>query len=442
LQLSDHPFQRTNADNVVNHTYQETVRRLSERIVEAQRPIRILDAVKWDDSVRQSFFAAKCSALPAVDRAYYQGQSLGFDPLEYRRQFQEIGREVVRRLGQFNPVGAIMQRMCSEYETVVRMLELRGSPEFSRLSQALYGSAHDVFHAGDPTLADLGFMMTDTLSNIDDSAYLPDEEHTITAEQAVRLLQERLDQVFVDPEHRVRVILSDGIIADAAAGSNYLKVRQAARFNERDIRLLEVHEGWVHLGTTLNGLRQPVCTFLSKAPPSATITQEGLSILTEILSFASTPRRLRRLTYRIRAIDMAENGANFLEVFTFFQEQGLNQLESYHGAVRVFRGSTPSDGPFTKDISYHKGFILTYNFIVLAVRKGRLELIPLLFCGKTNLEDIRTLGQLVAEGLVEVPRFLPPPFADLNGLTAWMCYSNFLSRLSLERIEADYANLL
>ncbi|MFZ0256864.1 MAG: hypothetical protein WAN46_14755, partial [Gammaproteobacteria bacterium] len=33
-------------------------------------------------------------------------------------------------------------------------------------------------------------------------------------------------------------------------------------------------------------------------------------------------------------------------------------------------------------------------------------------------------------------------FADLNGLTAWMCYSNFLSRLSLERIEADYANLL
>lgn len=425
-----------------NLRYQQTVRQLSERIVEAQRPIRILDAVKWDEGVRQAFFGGNCADLPPVDRLYYQGRTLGFDPLERRRQFQALGREVVRRLGQFNPVGGIMQRMCWEYEMVVHMLEMRGTPEFSRLSQELYGSAHDVFHEGDPTLADLGLMMTDTLSNIAESAYLPDEERTITSEDAVATLQERLDKVFIDPEHRVRVLLSDGIIADAAAGSNYLKVRKEALFNQRDLRLLEVHEGWVHLGSTLNGLRQPVCTFLSKAPPSATITQEGLAILIEILSFASTPHRLRRLTHRIRAIDMAEKGANFCDVFAFLREQGLSDLESYHGAVRVFRGSTPSNGPFTKDISYHKGFILTYNFILLAVRKGRLELIPLLFCGKTTLENIRPLAQLIAEGLVERPQFLPPPLADLNGLTAWMCYSNFLSRLTLERIEADYANLL
>lgn len=98
--------------------------------------------------------------------------------------------------------------------------------------------------------------------------------------------------------------------------------------------------------------------------------------------------------------------------------------------------------PFTKDLVYLKGFILTYNYIQLAVRKGKLQQIPLLFCGKTTLEDMRTLGQLVEEGLVVPPRYLPAPFADLNALSAWMCFSGFLNNLSLERVEADYANIL
>ena len=90
----------------------------------------------------------------------------------------------------------------------------------------------------------------------------------------------------------VRVRLSDGIVADSAAGSDYIKIRSDARFTEREVRLLEVHEGWVHLGTTLSGQNQPVCTFLSKGPPSSTITQEGLAVLMEILAFASHPGRV------------------------------------------------------------------------------------------------------------------------------------------------------
>jgi hypothetical protein len=32
---------------------------LSDRIVLAQTPIRVLDAVKWDDNIRQGFLKAK-----------------------------------------------------------------------------------------------------------------------------------------------------------------------------------------------------------------------------------------------------------------------------------------------------------------------------------------------------------------------------------------------
>ena len=429
-------------NNIIIENYRQTIRTLSDRIVEAQRPIRILDAIKWDTSVQEEFFKQGCREQPKVDADYYKQRPLGFEPEQKRQQFYEIERDIVRLLGQFNPVGQIMRRMCREYQMVVRMIEARGMPEFWRLSHELYGSASDVFHAGDPTLADLGEMLDDALAHLDKSVLLQSEEKTITSEQAVEMLQHRLNQAFHESESVIRVRLDDGIVADAAAGADYLKIRRDATFNERDIRMLEVHEGYVHLGTTLNGQNQPVCTFLSKGPPSSTVTQEGLAILIEIFAFASYPARLRRLTNRIRAVHMAEQGATFVDVFNFFRLQGFSDMDSYTGAFRVFRGSTPVGGPFTKDLCYNKGFIMIYNYIQLAVRKGMLDRIPLLFCGKTTLEDLRTLAQLVEEGIVERPRFLPPQFADLNALAAWMCYSNFLNRLSLDRIEADYANIL
>lgn len=423
-------------------SYHQTIRGLSDRLVEVQRPIRILDAIKWDADVQRQFFADKFRELPAVDANFYAARPLAFDPVAKRLEFHELERDVLRQLGQFNPVSVVLRRMCHEYRVVVRMLESRGTAEFAGYAQQLYGSASDVFHAGDPTLADLGMMMSDALQNIADSEFLQDEEKTLSGDEAVKVLQDRLNQVFNDPENPVRVVLSDGIVSDAAAGSDYIKLRKEARFNHRDLRLLEVHEGWVHVGTTLNGMAQPVCTFLGKGPPSATITQEGLAIVMEIFAFASHPARLRRVTNRIQAISLAENGADFRDVFQFFLNQNLGEEESYQNTVRVFRGSTPDGRPFTKDISYSKGFILVYNYIRLAVRKGRLSRLPLLFCGKSMLEDMGILAQLVEEKLVTPPRYLPPQFADLSALTAWMCYSNFLNRLDLSKAEADFASIL
>ncbi|TLX55942.1 flavohemoglobin expression-modulating QEGLA motif protein [Stutzerimonas nosocomialis] len=422
--------------------YQSIVRALSDRIVEAQTPVRVLDAVKWDEGVRQRFFDSGCRELPQVDRDYYNGRPLAFDSGAKKQEFQDIERDITRQLGQFSPVGQIMRRMCKEYRMVIRMLEARGTADFGMISQELYGAASDAFHAGDPTLADLGLMLSDYLNNIADRSDLKDEPKTVTAKQAVVLLQSRLDAVFGEGEGVIRVFESDGILADAAAGADYIKIRSDAMFNPRDVRALEVHEGLVHVGTTLNGQNQPICTFLAKGPPSSTVTQEGLAILMEVIAFASYPTRLRKLTNRTRAIHMAEEGADFLDVFGFFREQGYSDDDSYGNASRVFRGSIPDGLPFTKDLSYLKGFIMVYNYIQLAVRKGRLEQIPLLFCGKTTLEDMRTLRQLVDEGMVVPPKYLPQQFQDLNALSAWMCFSNFLNHLSLDRIEADYSNIL
>ncbi|MCA9239774.1 MAG: DUF1704 domain-containing protein, partial [Planctomycetales bacterium] len=333
-------------------------------------------------------------------------------------------------------------RMCREYSVVVEMLAARGTPTFSRLSSELYGRPADAFHAGEPTLADFGCMLAEALGEIDRGGLLTPEPRTITGDQAVEILRGRLAESMPGLHESVSVIPSDGIVSDAAAGSDYIKLRADAVFNDRDLRLLEVHEGWVHLGTTFNGKAQPICTFLSKGPPSATITQEGLAVFVENLSLSTYPERVRRVANRILAVNMAEEGANFLEVYRFFLEQGVARDEAFTFAARVFRGSVPEGGPFTKDVSYSKGFVLVYNYLQLAVRKGKLDRVPLLFCGKTTLEDLHVLANLIEEKLVQPPAYLPPVFQNVQGIAAWMCYSGFLRRLRLESIESDYAAIL
>src|SRR5438552_3193617 len=421
--------------------YESMVRELSDRLVEAQRPIRILDAIKWDEDIERAFFEKGCRELPPVTRDYYLSRPLPFDPESKLHEFHLIERDIRRQLGEFNAPGQIMSRMCQEYREVVHLLTHRGTRAFAEISERLYGSASDSFHAGDPNLADLGHMMSDILDNLSHDSIFGHEEPIYDAAQTVENLSARLKEYFQD-QAAVRVQLSDGIIADSAAGSDYIKIRNNACFTPREVRLLEVHEGWVHLGTTLNGQNQPVCTFLSKGPPSSTTTQEGLAVITEIFAVASHPGRVRRLTNRIEGVALAEAGANFLEVFRYFQGEGYDPRESYQHTMRIFRGSLPEGcGPFTKDLCYSKGFVLIYNYIRMAVSRGLVHRVPLLFCGKTTLADIKTLAQLVDEGLVEPPRFVPPQFSDLHALCAWMCYANFLNRLSIKRIEEDYAGL-
>jgi len=335
-----------------------------------------------------------------------------------------------------------MRRMCAEYAIVLQMLEARGTAAFHEHSARLYGRADEPFHAGGPSLVHLAELLDDALRKLDTTAFEEVQTRSYDAEQARAILQERLDGFFGPDAPPVHVRISDGIVADAAAGSDYIKLRAGARFHERELRVLEVHEGWVHVGTTLSGLAQPVCSFLAKGTPSTTITQEGLALFIEVITFSSYPRRLRRVTDRIRAIHWAEQGASFLEVFRRLVEEGRTREEAWPTCVRVFRGSTPEHGPFTKDLAYSRGFVEVYNFVRLAVRRGRIDRVRLLFAGKLTLDDLGDLGRLEARGLIRPPLHLPPQLEDPSALTAWMAYSNFLNRLDLGTLEDELEHAL
>ena len=285
-------------------------------------------------------------------------------------------------------------------------------------------------------------MLSDYLNNIADRGDLKDEPKTLTAKEVVPILQARLNTVFGEEEGTIRVFESDGIVADAAAGADYIKVRADALFNERDVRALEVHEGLVHVGTTLNGLSQPICTFLAKGPPSSTVTQEGLAILMEVIAFASLPDPPAQADQSHPGDPHGRGGRRFPRRVPLLPRAGLQpggQLpERQPGLPRLDPGwPAVHQGPVLPE-----GLHPHLQLHPARRAQGQARTDPLLFCGKTTLEDMRTLRQLVDEGLVAPPKYLPPQFRDLNALSAWMCFSNFLNHLSLDRIEADYANIL
>ena len=122
-------------------------------------------------------------------------------------------------------------------------------------------------------------------------------------------------------------------------------------------------------------------------------------------------------------------------MYNYYINSGLDAEESYARTTRIFRGSLPTLGPFTKDLIYNKGFILIYNFIRLAIANGKFDQINLLFLGKVSLEELKIFPQLINAGLVNPPKYVPPPFDDLAAIGSWMCYSLFLNKFDLSKLE-------
>lgn len=418
------------------------IQELSKRVVDAQRQIRILDAIKWDDSIRQDFFKHKGMKLPAVDKTYYEKRGLPFNVAEKQEEFRLILRDAQNQLGQYSTLTRLLKRQCDEYSRAAHMLGVRGTPAFSEIAMELYGSPHDVFYAGGPRMCEMGTLLFGVLSDLNVQLQSDADLKRHTPQQAQEILQDRLGHFFDKHPGKVTVMVSDDMIADAAAGADTIKLSQQAMFSDRDLRYMEVHEGWVHVGTTLNGAMQPYCFFLSKGSPSSSVIQEGLAVLTEIVTFSSYPGRMLKLTNRVIALDKVRSGADFLDIYRYFIECGLTEDDSYNQTVRIFRGSTPTSGPFTKDLSYAKGLVLIYNYIRFAISQGHVESIPLLFTGKLVLDDLPLLGELKERGILSNPVYLPPPFRDLAALSAWMSFSLYLNQFDLNEIQKNFRFLL
>ncbi len=269
----------------------------------------------------------------------------------------------------------------------------------------------------------------------------PQDDVVYSAEEVVPLLAARFAQFL--PGQNIGVELVDGIAAKAVAGVDGVRIKRGVRFSRRDLAQLEFHEGHVHVATALNGRAQPVMPFIGYPSPRTTATQEGLAVLTEFLTHSTSIVRMRRLADRTQAIKMAEDGADFCQLYQFFLSRGHDEPAAYDSARRVCRGGLVTGGaPFTKDVCYLDGLLRVTNFLRESLVKGHLDYVPLFFAGKIEVEDVPLFGRLLREGVVRAPIYLPDWARDPSYLTAFMSFSAFLGACDLDAERRRYEDLI
>ena len=141
------------------------------------------------------------------------------------------------------------------------------------------------------------------------------------------------------------------------------------------------------------------------------------------------------------AVDKAEDGASFLDVFEWFRTEGYDEEECFQNTRRIFRGGVIEGGaPFTKDSCTARASSSTTRSCGRPCRRtARAH--PLLFVGKVAHEDIPVLAARVHDGVVRPPRYVPPMFRDLNGLAIWLGVSTFWGRLNSGAVIAHYERM-
>jgi uncharacterized protein (TIGR02421 family) len=250
----------------------------------------------------------------------------------------------------------------------------------------------------------------------------------IPAEMFAQRLQAAIDLFFTDD--RVEVVIDPALPSKAIAGSKRVRLRAGAMFSELDLNQLLEHEACVHSATMLNGRQQKNLRVLALGAPRTTRTQEGIAVLAELITMSMDVSRLRRIALRIKAVAMALNGADFIEVFRSFLAAGQTEEESYQSTVRCFRGGdVTGKAVFTKDTVYLKGMMEVYAFLATCIHSDRPELALALFAGRQTLGDVVELAPYFDDGFLQLPRYVPAWARDLRRLASVFACNSFFMRI-------------
>ncbi len=413
----------------MGETTKQRITRICEVLQHAARQTRVLSHLAWDGSVRHEFFATGAMSLPQVSYPSYDAAPV-MDALTE-----------ARRLMQSSAIDQWLERQAAAIEHSANMMLSCGTPSFYTHSSAVYGAPGDYLIDQSSTALTLASDFEDALAQLDglSDKYLAQE--TVSSEDLAAQIETAVQDMFGDDAPQVTVV--EELSANALAGRERIRIRKDAKFNDKDIDQLIHHEAGVHVATSLNGMYQKQLPILGSSHAGTTRTQEGLAVFSEFITGSMDLDRLRRLSDRTLAIQMAADGADFLEVYHYFLERTDSQNQSFENARRVFRGGVLTGGaPFTKDIVYLDGLIRVHNFLRALVANGRTDCLLLLFCGKLDLEDIPVLCELSSIGMCKAPRYLPDWASDMRFLLSYLAYSGFLNTINLRQVSVHYEDLL
>ncbi|HEX7348176.1 MAG TPA: flavohemoglobin expression-modulating QEGLA motif protein [Rhodanobacteraceae bacterium] len=398
---------------------------LDQRLVNAVRRIRVLDTVAWPQAVEQQF-------LDDLHRGHETLPRFSYRVPDFSVQRAELAA-IRAAADTAHPLGAYLARSAASWATAARMLEAVGTAGVTPLAIELYGRPGDLLPDGGQTNLDAARYFLGIAEELGDGKALPEAEYCIPAEVLRDEVQAEVDAMF--GTGAVRVEIDPELTAKAAAGATRIRLRGATCFSEYDRSQLLAHEAFVHTLTARNGREQPVLKSLARTAPRATATQEGLAVFAEWMSGSIDIARLQRISLRILALDMALDGADFIETYRWFRGHGQSVTDSFYSTQRVYRGVPVTGGAaFTKDNVYLAGLLTVHTFFRWAFKRHRLDLLQHLFAGKLALDDAIALRPCFDDGSLAPPRYLPPWVQRSQGLAAKLAFSLFTNRIHMGRI--------
>lgn len=401
---------------------------LDRRLVAAVKGIKLLGSVSWPANVQQQFLENWHAGKPALPTVVYA-------PADWSKTRAEL-EDISNSADAQHPVGDYLRRTADSWRIATELLEAVGTPAITEHSIRLFGRPGDRLPGGSVSNLDAARHFIALANELDRELVGLDADYCIPAELLRDELQQRISAFFT--HHDVKVELDPNLIAKAAAGPTRIRLRSATCFSEYDKHQLLEHEAFVHSLTALNGREQPNLGSLALSSPRITATQEGLATFAELMSGSIDIGRMKRISLRILAIDLALHGADFIEVFKFFLGAGQSDTDSFTSSMRVFRGAPLGGGnAFTKDAVYLHGLLSVHTFFRWALKNQKLQLCRNLFAGKMALHDVISLQPYFDSGYIVAPLYLPPWVQRANGLAGALAFSLFANRIRLDHVEAE-----
>ncbi|HEV7778347.1 MAG TPA: flavohemoglobin expression-modulating QEGLA motif protein [Luteibacter sp.] len=397
----------------------EAIRHAATLLHRAAKRIKVLKAIDWGPDVAERFFAAGARELP---RPVYTP----FDPAPTRDALAGLASVTIAQ----PTIAAWVARQGEAIDHAATMMANVGKPDFFTYGSKLYGAPKTPLRFFPQTPLDLAQSVREVTAQLGLLKVSLTPPRYFNAAEVADELRVAVTRHFGNDAPAVEIV--DTLSANALASSTAIRLRRDARFTDCDAAQLLQHEAFIHVATSLNGRLQVDLPILGTAHPYDARTQEGLAVFAEIVSGAIEMDRLKRLADRVFAIQMAVDGADFIQVYRHFLEESDQPGQSFERARRVFRGGVITGGaPFAKDLVYLYGLLQVSNTFRALFSCGRSDCLPLLFCGKLDLSDIPALAQLSVLGLLRPPRFMPPWASDPRSLFALLTYSAFMNRMDV-----------
>lgn len=419
----------TTADDLALQRYAA----LDQRLLAAVRGIHILPTVAWPAPLENRMIEDYRRGRFSLPQVSYRVPDLAEARAELRAiEAAAIGSDP----RDVDPLGDYLRRSAESWRLAAQMLEAVGTAGVTAPSIALYGKPDDLIPGSQASNLDAARHFVELADELGADLLEDTSNRRVTAEALRDELAAALDAFF--GEGTIRVEIDPELTAKAAAGATRIRLRGGSSFSEYDHHQLLAHEAFVHSLTALNGRRQPLLASMGRTSPRVTATQEGLAVFAELMSGAIDIARLKRISLRILAIDMALKGADFVEVYKYFSACGQTEVDSFHSAQRVFRGVSPGGGAaFAKDNVYLSGLLTVHTFFRWALKQRRMDLLRHLFAGKLALQDVVSLQPHFDSGAILPPRWLPPWMQHVQGLAGKLAFSLFVNGIHMKQVQAE-----